>query len=107
MNSMSQTMTITINGDQLTIKQETSLNTSEFTITLGGEPVEFTDDLHGKQAKRSAKLEGDALIVVTEGPDGILTVKRTVEGNVLNAHITFTNKADGKETVCKRQFDKK
>jgi sulfur carrier protein ThiS len=107
LNSLSQTMTITANGDQVTIKQETSVSTNEFTLTLGGAPVDYNDDLTGTKAKRHALLEGDKLTVVSENPDGVLTVVRTVEGNVLKAVITYKAKKDGTETVCNRFFNKK
>ena len=106
MNSLAQTMTVNVNGDQLTIKQETSLSTNEFTITLGGAAVSFQDDLSGKQASRTAHLDGDNLVVSTDNDDGNLTIVRSVSGNVLTAVITLKKK-DGTEVVCKRYFNKK
>ena len=107
MNSLAQTMTITVEGDQLTIKQETSAATNTFTLTLGGASVDFQDDISEKPAKRSAKLDGDKLHVDVDGVDGVLSVVRTVSGNVLTAVITYKLKKDGSETVCTRYFNKK
>ena len=99
------TLTFSHEGNKIKVRNETSVKTKESEFELGGDWIEVEEEVTELVGQRKAFMEGDKFVVVSKNDNGVTTVTRYVEGNVLKVEAVLV-KPDGSEVKCHRVFNK-
>uniref|UniRef100_H3DHV8 Cellular retinoic acid-binding protein 1 n=2 Tax=Tetraodon nigroviridis TaxID=99883 RepID=H3DHV8_TETNG len=97
-NLAKPTLSITIEGDKVTLKNSSTFKTTEVSFKLGEEFDESTAD--GRNVKSVVTVEDGKLVHVQKWDGKETSLVREVEGNNLTLTLTLGN------VVCTRHYEK-
>uniref|UniRef100_A0A3Q1K0W2 Cellular retinoic acid-binding protein 1 n=1 Tax=Anabas testudineus TaxID=64144 RepID=A0A3Q1K0W2_ANATE len=97
-NMTKPTTIIVLDGDQLTVKTQSSVKNSQFSCKLGEEFDETTAD--DRQVKSILKIEDGKLVHIQRWEGKETSLVREVNGNTLMLTLTLG------DVVCTRRYEK-